>query len=69
MLGWGLGGGWWCPLPRLQWGLRPCKTHAVPCLLQYDWYTKHTSTVLEVVPRQTWGEYSPGSGGGCTGRC
>lgn len=45
-------------------GLRPCKTHPVPCLPQYDWYTKHTSTVLEAVPRQAWGEYSPGGGSG-----
>ncbi|NWQ81887.1 APEH enzyme, partial [Columbina picui] len=26
-------------------------------LRMYDWYTKHTSTVLEVVPRQTWGSF------------
>ncbi|NWT16861.1 ACPH enzyme, partial [Vireo altiloquus] len=30
-------------------------------LRMYDWYTKHTSTVLEAVPRQAWGEYSSGS--------
>lgn len=29
VLDWGLGGGWWCPLPRLQWVLRLCKTHLV----------------------------------------
>lgn len=50
-------------------GLRPCKTHPVPCLLQYDWYTKHTSTVLEAVPRQAWGEYSPGGSRRGTGGC
>ncbi|NXT19950.1 ACPH enzyme, partial [Syrrhaptes paradoxus] len=33
-------------------------------LRMYDWYTKHTSTVLEAVPRQAWGEYSPGASGG-----
>ncbi|NWR61380.1 ACPH enzyme, partial [Bucorvus abyssinicus] len=33
-------------------------------LRMYDWYTKHTSTVLETVPRQTWGEYGHGGGGG-----
>ncbi|NXG76872.1 ACPH enzyme, partial [Baryphthengus martii] len=32
-------------------------------LCMYDWCTKQTSTVLEVVPRQAWGEYSPGGGG------
>ncbi|XP_065701660.1 LOW QUALITY PROTEIN: acylamino-acid-releasing enzyme-like [Patagioenas fasciata] len=26
-------------------------------LRMYDWYTKHTSVVLEVVPRQTWGSF------------
>ncbi|NWH26341.1 ACPH enzyme, partial [Grus americana] len=26
-------------------------------LRMYDWYTKHTSTVLEAVPRQTWGTF------------
>uniref|UniRef100_A0A663EUI9 Acylamino-acid-releasing enzyme n=2 Tax=Aquila chrysaetos chrysaetos TaxID=223781 RepID=A0A663EUI9_AQUCH len=26
-------------------------------LLMYDWYTKHTSTVLEAVPRQAWGAF------------
>lgn len=45
-------------------GLTPCKTRPVPCLPQYDWYTKHTSTVLEAVPRQAWGEYSPGGSSG-----
>lgn len=49
--------------------LRPCKTCPMPCLLQYDWYTKHTSTVLEAVPRQAWGEYSSGSVGGDSGGC
>lgn len=47
--------------------LRPCKTCPMPCLLQYDWYTKHTSTVLEAVPRQAWGEYSSGGAGGDSG--
>ncbi|NXS69568.1 ACPH enzyme, partial [Pandion haliaetus] len=31
-------------------------------LRMYDWYTKYTSTVLEAVPRQAWGEYSPWAG-------
>ncbi|KAM7095814.1 LOW QUALITY PROTEIN: acylamino-acid-releasing enzyme [Ciconia maguari] len=26
-------------------------------LRMYDWYTKHTSTVLEAVPRQAWGAF------------
>ncbi|NXV94417.1 ACPH enzyme, partial [Calonectris borealis] len=26
-------------------------------LRMYDWYTKHTSTVLEAVPRQAWGTF------------
>ncbi|NXL47271.1 ACPH enzyme, partial [Podilymbus podiceps] len=26
-------------------------------LRMYDWYTKHTSTVLEAVPRQVWGAF------------
>ncbi|NWX42038.1 APEH enzyme, partial [Steatornis caripensis] len=26
-------------------------------LRMYDWYTKHTSTVLEAVPRQVWGTF------------
>lgn len=34
-------------------------TRPVLCFLQYDWYTEETSTVLEVVPRQVWGECSP----------
>ncbi|NXA23650.1 ACPH enzyme, partial [Ibidorhyncha struthersii] len=34
------------------------------CLRMYDWYTKQTSTVLEAVPRQTWGEYRPQGGSG-----
>ncbi|NWZ59156.1 ACPH enzyme, partial [Haliaeetus albicilla] len=33
-------------------------------LRMYDWYTKHTSTVLEAVPRQAWGEYGPGGSSG-----
>ncbi|NWI50017.1 APEH enzyme, partial [Calyptomena viridis] len=33
-------------------------------LRMYDWYTKHTKTVLEVVPRQEWGKYSPGAARG-----
>lgn len=41
----------------------------MPCLLQYDWYTKQTSTVLETVPRQAWGEYSSGGVGGYSGAC
>ncbi|XP_035757366.1 acylamino-acid-releasing enzyme [Egretta garzetta] len=32
-------------------------------LRMYDWYTKHTSTVLEAVPRQAQGECNPGGSG------
>lgn len=49
--------------------LRPCKTCTMLCLLQYDWYTKQTTTVLEAVPRQAWGEYSSGDVGGDSGGC
>ncbi|NWX30081.1 ACPH enzyme, partial [Notiomystis cincta] len=38
-------------------------------LRMYDWYTKHTSTVLEVVPRQAWGAFPGIYCGALPGMC
>ncbi|XP_059712203.1 acylamino-acid-releasing enzyme-like isoform X2 [Haemorhous mexicanus] len=35
----------------------------------YDWYTKHTSTVLEAVPRQAWGAFPGIYCGALPGMC
>uniref|UniRef100_A0A8C5IR31 Acylamino-acid-releasing enzyme n=1 Tax=Junco hyemalis TaxID=40217 RepID=A0A8C5IR31_JUNHY len=38
-------------------------------LRMYDWYTKHTSTVLEAVPRQAWGAFPGIYCGALPGMC
>lgn len=57
------------PPPQAAVGAETLQNSPCECLPQYDWYTKHTTMVLEVVPRQTWGEYSLGGGEGCTEQC